>query len=329
MPDQFCGNCGTRIGQNAKFCKNCGKPTGGSVQPNQSSNIPPPMYSQPQYDQPKNSVNQFSPPPSGPPNYVNNAPYGQNKYGQPQYNQNQYGQPQYNQFGSRPMYGQFNAPPSIAFEPWTETNIVTTTIQLYQEPERVAPSILLTPNGPNSAIIAVVAGLVYASVAYIRDYRLVSALNSNLGHNINVSPASAITNFFEILIGFFIGSLIVHFIMSSGFPYGSLQYRQSYTIFRKVWGYLLFSMILYKLLMIPIILLMTPVLTTQGNTVIVRPSQVYYISNGLLYGIASVVNLITFRKISKSLQNNSSGLTVVSVIWALIIAYNVYAQIRM
>lgn len=73
----FCGNCGVRNADNARFCASCGKPVGavaGAVPPAPS---PPPRYAPPPPPQQQIPAQpQYAPPPSAPQFSAPQAQYG-------------------------------------------------------------------------------------------------------------------------------------------------------------------------------------------------------------------------------------------------------------
>lgn len=79
----FCGNCGTRLDDNAWRCPNCGMPMPGAQQPE-------PAYSEPAYERPA----------------YGEPAYGHPSYNEPAYEQPAYEEPAYEDSGfRRPAYG--------------------------------------------------------------------------------------------------------------------------------------------------------------------------------------------------------------------------------
>ena len=285
----FCTTCGSKLDDSARFCRSCGASTnGGNPTASPFSAMPEP----------------------------NNQQFQQNQYA-PQYNSNMY---------------QPNPVHSVVFEPWKEKNIFRTAIELYKNPERVAPSIILSESGPNPIIFAIITGIFGFIVGVIIKIRFIDpSIHSLLGNNSTTSQFESLINGLEWLfllrsvgsplIMMFIGSAFVSLIMKGGFPVGSLEQVNSFEIFRKIWGYLLFGTMISQFLMIPVTALITPRrvdLVTFSLTTL--PSEFMIIST-ILGTIVGVINLITFRRIAKSINNQGDGLTIVTLIWVLIIFY--------
>ena len=115
----FCGNCGTRLDDNAWRCPNCGMPVPRAQPPEpvyEEPAFPEPAYGQPSYQEPAYPEPGYSEPAYGQPSYPEPAysepSYPEPAYEQPSYEDNGFRRPAYGAPGDREPSYDHSAPPS-------------------------------------------------------------------------------------------------------------------------------------------------------------------------------------------------------------------------